>query len=198
MKRSKLLAATTALSLSLFVSACAEGPEETPPIDDDLVDPTPGGKSDTGYLSDLAAELDCIFSGELHIDVRDKSQAEREAALDAQPVGFCLGRLAADEAEVLSVAVLADWHRQGVGDRLMQAFHARLQSDGGKSVFLEVAQDNVAAIGLYRALGYAEVGRRRGYYAATVGTPARDALVMRLQFADLANSGPDAMLKRKL
>jgi ribosomal-protein-alanine N-acetyltransferase len=117
---------------------------------------------------------------------------------DAQPVGFCLGRLADDEAEVLSVAVLSDWHRQGVGDRLMQALHARLQSDGGKSVFLEVAHDNVAAIGFYRALGYVEVARRRGYYAATVGTPARDALVMRLQFAELAIFGPDAMLKRKL
>ncbi len=110
-------------------------------------------------------------------------------ACQEQPVGFCLGMMAADEAEVLAVGVLSNWHRQGIASRLLQAFHVGVQSSGGESIFLEVAQDNVAAIALYRAFGYVEVARRHGYYMATEGTPARDALVMRLQSSGLGILG---------
>ena len=50
---------------------------------------------------------------------------------------------------------------------------------GAETLFLEVAVDNVAALGLYTALGFAETGRRKAYYARA-GGPAADALILRV------------------
>ncbi len=77
---SKLLATAAALSLSFL--ACAAEEEATPPIDDDLVESSPGGKADTGYLSDLAAELEGVFAATVVVDVRTMSEAERSAELE--------------------------------------------------------------------------------------------------------------------
>jgi hypothetical protein len=58
-----------------------EEPLDTPPIEDDLVSPTPGGKYDTGYLSTLASELEANFAGTVRIDVSNLTPEEREAEL---------------------------------------------------------------------------------------------------------------------
>jgi ribosomal-protein-alanine N-acetyltransferase len=57
---------------------------------------------------------------------------------------------------------------------------------GAERMFLEVAEDNAAARALYARAGFAEAGRRRGYYARPDG-PAADALVLAL---DLGNALP--------
>jgi ribosomal-protein-alanine N-acetyltransferase len=44
-------------------------------------------------------------------------------------------------------------------------------------MLLEVAEDNPAAIKVYRKHGFREIGRRAGYYARASGVPAT-ALVM--------------------
>ncbi|WP_050525576.1 GNAT family N-acetyltransferase [Pseudorhodobacter aquimaris] len=92
--------------------------------------------------------------------------------------GFVLGRAVAGEAEVLTLAVAPAFRRKGLARRLMAAFHdaARPAAD---IAFLEVAQDNDAAIALYHALGYTEVGRRPRYFEAPQGLRV-DALVMHL------------------
>ena len=77
---SKLVATAAALSLSFL--ACATEDIDTPPIEDDLVQSSAGGKSDTGYLSDLAAELEGVFSATVVVDVRALSVAERTAELE--------------------------------------------------------------------------------------------------------------------
>ncbi|MDH2325321.1 GNAT family N-acetyltransferase [Cereibacter sp. SYSU M97828] len=89
-----------------------------------------------------------------------------------QPQGFLIGRAIAGEAELLTLAAHPDARGQGIGARLVAAFLARAAQDA-ETAFLEVAADNAAAIRLYVAAGFAEVGRRRGYYAGT------DAIVMR-------------------
>lgn len=89
--------------------------------------------------------------------------------------GMILSRVIDREAEVLTLAVNPAARRQGIARGLLRAALLAARDQGAEAMFLEVAVDNHAAIGLYRGLGFAEVGRRRRYYAD--GT---DALVMRL------------------
>ncbi|WP_372885841.1 GNAT family N-acetyltransferase [Shimia sp.] len=91
--------------------------------------------------------------------------------------GFALGRVIADEAELLTIATLPEARRQGIGRRMLAGFEADAATRGARSAFLEVAADNPAAIALYAAAGWQHAGRRRGYYARATG-PAVDALVM--------------------
>jgi ribosomal-protein-alanine N-acetyltransferase len=91
--------------------------------------------------------------------------------------GFALLRLAADEAELVTIAVDRKWRGKGIGRALLAAAFADLMLSPAQKIFLEVADDNAAAIALYRAHGFAEVGRRSGYYPRPDGTPAT-ALVM--------------------
>jgi [ribosomal protein S18]-alanine N-acetyltransferase len=85
-------------------------------------------------------------------------------AFDGQaPVGFALGRLVGDAAELLSLGVRQSLRRQGVGRALVCALAACVPRV--TAIFLEVADDNRGAQLLYRQLGFAEVGRRANYYA---------------------------------
>jgi ribosomal-protein-alanine N-acetyltransferase len=87
--------------------------------------------------------------------------------------GMLLARLAADEAEVLTVAVVPERRQQGLGGALIQAAAEEARSRGAIKLFLEVSTRNPAARGLYQQLGFAQVGRRQGYYA-----DGSDALVL--------------------
>ena len=100
------------------------------------------------------------------------------AVLVADPQGFALGRALVGEAELLTLAVLPDARRQGVGRHLLDRFLQQVAGQGATATFLEVAQDNAAALALYRAAGFAEVGRRKAYYCMPDGQRV-DAIVMR-------------------
>ena len=93
--------------------------------------------------------------------------------------GFILIRRVAEEAEVLTLAVRPSARRRGVGRGLVAQASENLRGQGVASFYLEVATDNIAALGLYRSLGFAQCGKRRSYYAAENGSPPGDALVMR-------------------
>jgi ribosomal-protein-alanine N-acetyltransferase len=100
-------------------------------------------------------------------------------ALDAaaEPAGYALGRVAADEAELLSIALLPDRRRRGGGRLLLDAVIDRCEMAGAAALFLEVATDNAAALALYRGAGFENAGLRKGYYK--VGNTAVDAIVMK-------------------
>jgi len=91
--------------------------------------------------------------------------------------GFILCRAIAGEAEVLTLAVDPAQRRQGQARALLEAAVLAAAAAGAESMFLEVAEDNAAAIGLYLASDFAQVGVRRGYYEGPTGR--RDALVLR-------------------
>ncbi len=91
--------------------------------------------------------------------------------------GFLLGRVVADEAELLTVAVDPDQRRAGLGHALVAAFHDTARDRGARQAVLEVAEGNRAARALYAAAGYTEAGRRRGYYRHPDGR-REDALVL--------------------
>ncbi|MHB1102457.1 MAG: ribosomal protein S18-alanine N-acetyltransferase [Devosia sp.] len=91
--------------------------------------------------------------------------------------GFAMLRLAADEAELITIAVDPKWRKKGVGLALMRALFEDLRMTPARQLFLEVAADNPAALRLYARLGFAKVSERQGYYARADGRPAT-ALVM--------------------
>ena len=88
--------------------------------------------------------------------------------------GLVLARVAADEAEILTLAVIPAARRAGLGAALMAAAMTAAAAQGARTMFLEVAEPNAAARGLYAGLGFNEAGRRRRYYAS-----GADALVVR-------------------
>jgi len=97
----------------------------------------------------------------------------------AEIVGFILGQLAADEAEILTLGVRQDRQRHGIGRRLVEALGRAARKAEARRLFLEVGHGNAAALGLYNGLGFQEVGRRKGYYERA-GAPAEDALTLAL------------------
>jgi [ribosomal protein S18]-alanine N-acetyltransferase len=89
--------------------------------------------------------------------------------------GMLLGRVAADEAEVLTLAVAPSMRRQGIATALLREAKAQAGTCGCSAMFLEVATGNAGALALYLREGFVEVGRRRRYYAES-----SDALVLRM------------------
>jgi ribosomal-protein-alanine N-acetyltransferase len=94
-------------------------------------------------------------------------------------VGFIMGQLAADEAEILTLGVHKDRQRHGIGRQLVEALARAARKAEVRRLFLEVGRGNARAIGLYKGLGFKEVGLRKGYYEHAVAPP-EDALVLAL------------------
>ncbi len=97
--------------------------------------------------------------------------------------GFILMRAAAGEAEILTLAVRPAARRAGIGARLVRMGLEGAVELGATRVFLEVAEDNAAARALYGRAGFAEAGRRPGYYRGADGG-RRDALLLALNLAE--------------
>jgi [ribosomal protein S18]-alanine N-acetyltransferase len=95
----------------------------------------------------------------------------------ADLAGFLVFRVVLDEAELLTLAVEPGVQGRGIGGRLVARFLAAAAARGAVRAFLEVAADNVPARAVYGRAGFAEVGRRRGYYV-TQGQGRVDAVVM--------------------
>lgn len=95
------------------------------------------------------------------------------------PDGFILLRAVADEAEILTLAVRPASRRSGLGAALVEQGAAASAARGARRLFLEVAQDNTPALALYARAGFAEAGRRPGYYARPDGSQ-QDALILAL------------------
>lgn len=87
--------------------------------------------------------------------------------------GFALGRVAADEAEMLAVAVAPNAQRQGLGKALVAKLEEECAREGAQRMFLDVSETNHAARRLYDGAGYHEEGRRKAYYA-----DGADALIL--------------------
>ena len=102
--------------------------------------------------------------------------AAPDVLIVCQGEGFALGRVILDEAELLTIAVHPAARRQGMGRALLASLVEAARARGAVRLFLEVAADNHAAQHLYRCAGFAEIGRRRGYYG--VGSDRTDALIL--------------------
>ncbi|MDA0228798.1 MAG: ribosomal protein S18-alanine N-acetyltransferase [Proteobacteria bacterium] len=93
-------------------------------------------------------------------------------------VGFILCRSSGQEGEILSLAVAPSLRRSGLGGALLDAAMRHAANQAIEALFLEVAEDNVAARRLYQKFGFAVVGRRPQYYRRRYG-PSVDAMTLR-------------------
>ena len=108
----------------------------------------------------------------------DRNVLAHRATVGHRFAGFIISRMAAEEAEILSVAVAAAQRGRSVAQGLLRLHLGRLAALGVRTVFLEVDENNTSALRLYRRGGFAEVGRREGYYPNANGKSA-SALVLR-------------------
>jgi [ribosomal protein S18]-alanine N-acetyltransferase len=118
-------------------------------------------------------EIERLMSGDTvltHVAVGGTASAQAEA--------FILSRIAADEAEVLSIAVDPRRRGEGIARRLLQAQMDMLPLNRVRTLFLEVEDGNAPALALYKRSGFTEVAKREAYYRKADGSAAT-ALVMR-------------------
>nr|WP_311135577.1 GNAT family N-acetyltransferase [Yoonia vestfoldensis] len=100
------------------------------------------------------------------------------AILAGDDRAFALLRVTLDEAEVLTVATAPAYRRKGLARSTLAQAEQAAKAAGANVVFLEVAEDNQAARALYAQAGYAQIGRRPGYYLPKDAAPVA-ALVLR-------------------
>lgn len=82
------------------------------------------------------------------------------------------------EADMMNVAVSAEYRRQGIGEKLVTVLLQRLKENKVYALTLEVRVSNEGAIRLYEKLGFSQVGRRPNYYS----NPKEDALILRKEW----------------
>jgi [ribosomal protein S18]-alanine N-acetyltransferase len=99
---------------------------------------------------------------------------------DGVITGYAGLLVAANQADVVTLAVAADRWGQGAGSALLEALLAEAARRRCTEVFLEVRADNTRAQRLYRRYGFSQIGIRKGYYQPS----GADALVMRRDVAD--------------
>ncbi len=94
------------------------------------------------------------------------------------PMGFVLFRRAADEAEIITICTRPVFRQKGHGKLLMHHLESVLKIEGVKTLFIEVAVSNHAALTLYVSSGFHKAGERKNYYKRGDGSQ-EDALIMR-------------------
>ena len=90
--------------------------------------------------------------------------------------GYGVMSLVVGEAHLLNICVAPEWQQQGYGRLLLQHFMELARERGASRMFLEVRLSNQAALGLYRDVGFNEVGMRKNYYPGEHGR--EDALIL--------------------
>lgn len=86
--------------------------------------------------------------------------------------GFIVISSAADQAEILTIATDPAHRRRGIARALLDISETELVENGVDTLFLEVAEDNDAAIKFYKGAGFEPIGRRPAYYKREVGRVA--------------------------
>jgi len=116
-------------------------------------------------FSDLLPRPEAVFL------VAEQLSGEESGRL----LGYAGAVTAMDEGDVTNIAVLGTCKKKGIGTALLDRLIGETEAAGVRSLFLEVREHNVPALRLYKAAGFSEVGRRKGYY----DKPREDALIMK-------------------
>jgi ribosomal-protein-alanine N-acetyltransferase len=116
--------------------------------------------------------------GEFEALLGQRNTLVHRLRLRSKFVGFAVSRIAADEAEILSIAIDPSHRGKGFSGPLLLTHLGHLAGRGVRTVFLEVEENNQPARRLYDRAGFAVVGRRERYYREADGEQL-NALVMR-------------------
>jgi len=132
----------------------------------------------------IAKRSECVFADENSIEQITKMEADYFAdrwsensiklQINNQKVivlkygkdilGYCIFMVAADEGEILRIAIRKDMRKSGLGKKLLSSVIHEMMESSVNAVFLEVRAGNESAIALYKSLGFNEIGIRKGYY----------------------------------
>jgi [ribosomal protein S18]-alanine N-acetyltransferase len=116
--------------------------------------------------------------GEFESMLSERNTLVHRLKVGRQLVGFAVSRMAADEAEILSIAVAASHRGRGLSRNLLLTHLGHLAGHGVRTIFLEVEENNQPARRLYERAGFAVAGRRERYYQQPGGEQL-NALLMR-------------------
>jgi ribosomal-protein-alanine N-acetyltransferase len=116
--------------------------------------------------------------GEFETMLSERNTLVHRLRMGRKIIGFAVSRLAADEAEILSIAVDESFRGRGLSRDLLLTHLGHLAGRGVRSIFLEVEENNQPARRLYQRAGFAVVGRRERYYREASGEQL-NALLMR-------------------
>lgn len=93
-------------------------------------------------------------------------------------LGFAEFLTVAGECQLYNLAILPPWQRRGLGRHLLRCVMDEARSAGCLQCVLEVRESNVAARGLYQAMGFAVNGARKDYYRPLPGTTLRETAML--------------------
>lgn len=94
-------------------------------------------------------------------------------------LGYVGSQTVMPESDIMNIAVLPEFRKQGIGEKLILKLMNELSQAGATSISLEVRASNAPAISLYEKLGFSQIGRRPGYYRH----PREDALILRKELS---------------
>jgi len=115
--------------------------------------------------------------GEFESMLAERNTLAHRLRFGRKIIGFAVSRMAADEAEILSIAIDAPQRGKGLSRNLLLTHLGHLAGRGVRTIFLEVEENNLPARRLYERTGFAVVGRRQRYYDH--GGEQLNALLMR-------------------
>lgn len=95
---------------------------------------------------------------------------------EGEILGYVVFMVALDEAHLLNIGIATEYQRKGLGRWLLGATMKMARACNAHRMLLEGRLSNAAALGLYRDVGFREIGLRRGYYSTDNGR--EDAVVM--------------------
>jgi [ribosomal protein S18]-alanine N-acetyltransferase len=116
--------------------------------------------------------------GEFEVMLTERNTLVDRLRLGRKVIGFAVSRMAADEAEILSVAIDTTQRGRGLSRSLLMTHLGHLAGRGVRTIFLEVEENNQPARRLYEWAGFGVVGRRERYYQQPGGEQL-NALLMR-------------------
>jgi ribosomal-protein-alanine N-acetyltransferase len=116
--------------------------------------------------------------GEFESMLSERNTLVHRLRLGRKVVGFAVSRMAADEAEILSIAVATSHRGRGLSRNLLLTHLGHVSGRGVRTVFLEVEENNQPARRLYERAGFGVAGRRERYYQQAGGEQL-NALLMR-------------------
>jgi len=117
--------------------------------------------------------------GEFESMLTERNTLVHRLRIGRNTVGFAVSRMAADEAEILSIAVAESHRGRGLSRNLLLTHLGHLAGRGVRTVFLEVEENNQPARRLYDGAGFAVAGRRERYYREANGEQLNAVLMRR-------------------
>jgi ribosomal-protein-alanine N-acetyltransferase len=118
----------------------------------------------------------CPWSSGNFIDALKSNYVCKVYEAEGEIIGYVVFMFAVDELHLLNISIVAGYQRKGLGRRLLVATMEMARGCNMRRMLLEVRQYNAAALGLYRDVGFRQIGLRHGYYSA--GKEREDGVVM--------------------